>query len=162
MSRRRGTTFSYSTRHRWAYVPTLLFLVVLVLILAFNPGLIWPDIDADTRRTGLLLAGVLATGFAVALAARWASPFRFEVEDDALVAEPLLGPARRVPYWQIRDVVVLPKTFMRSVPEVVLQVEGGRPITIRTDLVEFPQLERALRRRLAPAVQARWKQARQA
>jgi hypothetical protein len=47
------------------------------------------------------------------------------------------------------------------VPEVLLQPESGRPITIRTDLVQYAQFERALRRRLPPAVQARWKEQRQ-
>jgi hypothetical protein len=162
MSQRRATTFSYSGRHRWAYVPTILFLLTLLVILALDPSLIWSDMDQDTRRNALLLAGALATGFAVALGARWSSPFSFEVTDQALVAAPLLGPARRVRYAQIRDVVVLPKTFMRGVPEVVLHVEGERPVTIRTDLIGFAQLEKSLRRRLAPAVQARWKQAREA
>jgi hypothetical protein len=46
------------------------------------------------------------------------------------------------------------------VPEVVLQVAGGRPVTIRTDVVEYQQLEKALRRRLTPDLQARWKEAR--
>jgi hypothetical protein len=161
MSRARSATFTYSARHRWAYVPTLLFLVVVLVILAVDPGLVWPDMDAGTRRSALLLLGGLATGFAVALGARWASPFRFELESDALLAVPLLGPARRVAYRQILDVVTLPKTFMRGVPEVVLQVEGGRPVTIRTDLVDYQQLEKALRKRLAPGVQARWKQVRQ-
>ena len=162
MSQRRATTFTFSGRHRWAYVPTILFLLVLLVILALDPSLIWSEMDQDTRRNALLLAGALATGFAVALGARWSSPFSFEVTDHALVAAPLLGPARRVPYALIRDVAVLPKTFMRGVPEVVLHVEGERPVTIRTDLIGFAQLERSLRKRLAPAVQARWKQAREA
>jgi hypothetical protein len=41
-------------------------------------------------------------------------------------------------------------------------VEGGRPITIRTDLVGYQKFEKGLRRRLAPGVQARWKEERQA
>ena len=55
---------------------------------------------------------------------------------------------------------ILHKTFMRSVPEVVLQVNAGRPVVIRTDINGYPQLERTLRRRLAPDLQARWKEAR--
>lgn len=161
MTRRRSATFAYSARHRWTYVPTLLFLLVVLVILAVDPSLIWSDMDASTRRSALLLAGGLATGFAVALGARWASPFTFELADDALAAEPLLGSARRVPYEQIRDVAMLPKTFLRGVPEVVLQPETGRPITIRTDLVQYAQFERALRKRLSPAVQARWKEKQQ-
>jgi len=42
----------------------------------------------------------------------------------------------------------------------VLQVDAGRPVVIRTDITAYAQLERALRRRLAPDLQARWKEAR--
>jgi hypothetical protein len=160
MNQRRPTSFTYSGRHRWAYVPTVLFLLVVAVILAADPTLIWPEIDADTRRNTLLLTGALAVGFAVALGARWASPFRFELANDALVARPLFGSERRVRYAEIADVIMLPKTFLRGVSEVVLRVENGRPITIRTDLIGYQQLEKGLRKRLAPAVQARWKEAR--
>lgn len=155
-----GNTFSYSARHRWAYVPTLLFLVVIVAILLIDPAVVWPNIDPGTRRTALVLAGGLALGFAAALVLRWASPFRFTVAEDAFVTTPLIGSARRVPYGDIRDLRILPKTFSRSVPEVELTVLDGRPISIRTDLPGYPQFERALRKRLAPAVQAKWKEER--
>lgn len=157
-----GSVYTYSGRHRWAYVPTLAFLLVILAILVIDPGLVSNNFFADpeTRRNAELLAAALAVGFGAALLARWASPFRFSVGADALEAAPLIGSPRRIPYADIRDVRVLPKTFMRSVPEVVLRVEGGRPLTIRTDVVGYPQLERALRRRLAPDVQARWKEER--
>jgi len=155
-----GSVYSYSGRHRWAYVPTVLFLLVILAILVIDPTLVWNDLDPNTRRAATLLAASLAIGFAAALLARWASPFRFSVGADALEVSPLIGSPRRVAYADIRDVSMLPKTFMRSVPEVLLRVEGGRPVTIRTDVVGYPQLERALRRRLAPDVQARWKEAR--
>jgi hypothetical protein len=162
MSQRKPTAFTYSGRHRWAYVPTVLFLLVVIAILALAPSLISSDLDETSRRNALLVAGALAIGFAVALGARWASPFSFELTNEGLVAGPLVGASRRVPYGDIRDVRMLTKTFMRGVPEVVLQVEGGRPIAIRTDLVGYRQFEKSLRRRLAPAVQARWKEERQA
>jgi hypothetical protein len=162
MTQRKPTTFTYPGRHRWAYLPTVLFLLVIIAILALDPSLIANDVDAVTRRNALLVAGALAIGFAVALGARWASPFSFELTDAALVAAPLVGTPRRVAYGDIRDVRMLPKTFMRGVPEVLLQVEGGRPIAIRTDLIDYQQFEKGLRRRLAPAVQARWKAERQA
>jgi hypothetical protein len=155
-----GSVFSYSARHRWAYVPTVLFLLVILAILVIDPSLVWNDLDPGTRRAATLLAAALATGFAAALLARWASPFRFSVGADALEAAPLIGSSRRVAYSDFRDVAILPKTFMRSVPEVVLQVNGGRPVVIRTDITDYPQLERHLRRRLAPDLQARWKEAR--
>jgi hypothetical protein len=155
-----GSVFSYSARHRWAYVPTVLFLLVILAILLIDPSLVWNDMDPGTRRTATLLAAALAIGFAAALLARWASPFRFSVGADALEVSPLIGSARRVSYADFRDVAILPKTFMRSVPEVVLQVNGARPVVIRTDITDFPQLERNLRRRLAPELQARWKDAR--
>lgn len=155
-----GSVFSYSGRHRWAYVPTLLFLLVILAILVIDPSIVWKDLDPATRRNATLLAAALAVGFAAALVARWASPFRFSLGADAFEAAPLIGSARRVAYSDIRDVSILPKTFMRSVPEVVLQVEGGRPVSIRTDVVGYPQLERALRRHLTPDLQAKWKDAR--
>jgi len=155
-----GSVFSYSARHRWAYVPTLLFLLVIFAILVVDPSLVWRDLDPSTRRAGILLAASLAIGFAVALLARWASPFRFSLGADALEVAPLIGSPRRVAYADVRDVRILPKTFMRSVPEVVLQVDAGRPVVIRTDITAYAQLERALRRRLAPDLQARWKEAR--
>jgi hypothetical protein len=156
-----GSVFTYSERHRWAYVPTLLFLLVILAILVIDPTLVWNNLDPGTRRAGTLLAATLVVGFGAALLARWASPFRFSVGADALEAAPIIGSPRRIPYTNFRDVRVLPKTFMRSVPEVVLRVEGGRPLTIRTDVVGYPQLERALRRRLAPDLQARWKEERE-
>jgi len=155
-----GSVYSYSGRHRWAYVPTVLFLLVILAILVIDPTLVWNDLDPSTRRAATLLAASLAVGFAAALLARWASPFRFSVGADALEVSPLIGSPRRVAYSDIRDVSILPKTFMRSVPEVLLRVDGGRPVTIRTDVVGYPQLERALRKRLAADVQARWKEAR--
>jgi hypothetical protein len=153
-------TFSYSTRHRWAYLPSLGFLVVILVILLTDPGLIWTNADPTTLRAATLLAAALAFGFAAAIAARWVAPFWFAVEGDALVARPLLGAPRRVRYSEITDVRVLPKTFMRGVPEVVLQTAQGRPIAIRTDIGHYDQLERALSRHLAPDLQARWKEAR--
>lgn len=159
---RSSSTFSYSGRHRWAYLPTLAFLLVLLVILVANPSLIWTNADAATLRTATLLVAALATGFAAALAARWASPFRFTVGNDALIAEPIIGSARRVAYGAIQDVTMLPKTFMRGVPEIVLRIDRGRPIAIRTDIGGYQQLERSLRRHLAPEVQARWKEARNA
>ena len=155
-----GSVFSYSARHRWAYVPTLLFLLVIFAILVVDPSLVWRDLDPSTRRAGILLAASLAIGFAVALLAHWATPFRFSLGADALEVAPLIGSPRRVAYADVRDVRILPKTFMRSVPEVVLQVDAGRPVVIRTDITAYAQLERALRRRLAPDLQARWKEAR--
>lgn len=159
---RQPSTYSYSARYRWAYLPTLGFLVVVLAILLIDPGLIWTNADPSTLRAATLLAGALAVGFAAAIAARWAAPFTFVVEADALVVKPLLGAALRVPYPEITDVRMLPKTFLRGVPEVVLVVERHRPIAIRTDIGNFAQFERALGKRLAPYVQARWKEARSA
>ena len=133
---------------------------MIFAILVVDPSLVWRDLDPSTRRAGILLAASLAIGFAVALLARWASPFRFSLGADALEVAPLIGSPRRVAYADVRDVRILPKTFMRSVPEVVLQVDAGRPVVIRTDITAYAQLERALRRRLAPDLQARWKEAR--
>ena len=161
MTRSTGASvFSYSARHRWAYVPTVLFLLVILAILVIDPTIVWKDLDPATRRNATLLAAALAVGFGAALLARWASPFHFRVEADALEVAPLIGSTRRVAYEDVADVSILPKTFMRSVPEVVLRVNRGRPVVIRTDITDYRQLERNLRRRLAPDLQARWKEAR--
>jgi hypothetical protein len=160
MTQAKTGTYSYSARYRWAYLPTLGFLLVVLVILLVDPSIIWKGIEPSTRRAATLLAGALSIGFAAAILVRWASPYRFVVAPDALVAQPILGPARRIPYEQVRDVQVLPTTFMRGVPEVLLRVESGRPVAIRTDIANYGQLERSLRRRLAPDVQARWKEAR--
>lgn len=159
---RQSSTYSYSARYRWAYLPTLGFLLVVLAILLADPGLIWTNADPSTLRAATLLAGALAVGFAAAIAARWAAPFTFVVETDALVAKPLLGSTQRLPYSQIRNVRILPKTFLRGVPELVLEVERHRPVAIRTDIANYAQLERALGKHLAPDVQARWKEARSA
>jgi len=153
-------TFSYSARYRWAYLPTLGFLVVITVILLVDPGVIWTNPDPATLRAATVLAASITVGFAAAIGARWAAPFSFSLENDALVARPLLGSSRRVPYAEITDVRVLRKTFLRGVPEVVLHVEHGRPIAIRTDIDHYQQLERALGRHLAPNLLARWKEAR--
>ena len=155
-----ASVFSYSARHRWAYVPTVLFLLVILAILLIVPTIIWKDLDPATRRNATLLAAALAVGFAAALLARWASPFHFRVDADALEVAPLIGSTRRVAYGDVTDVAILPKTFMRSVPEVMLRINRGRPVVIRTDITGYKQLERNLRRRLAPDLQARWKEAR--
>jgi len=161
MSRERtASVFSYSARHRWAYVPTVLFLVVIFGILVINPSLVWNDLDPGTRRNATLLAAALAIGFTAALLARWASPFRFSIGAETLEVAPIIGSPRRIAYADFRDVTILPKTFMRSVPEVVLRVDQGRPVVIRTDITDYPQLERTLRRRLSSELQARWKEAR--
>ena len=54
------------------------------------------------------------------------------------------------PVWNRRIGLVL----------LVLRVNRGRPVVIRTDITDYRQFERTLRRRLAPDLQARWKEAR--
>ena len=51
-----ASVFSYSARHRWAYVPTVLFLLVILAILLIDPTIIWKDLDPATRRNATLLA----------------------------------------------------------------------------------------------------------
>jgi hypothetical protein len=163
MTRGRSTvTFRYSPRHRWAYVPTLGFMLVILAILLIDPGIIWSNPEPTTLRAATLLAAALAFGFAVAIGARWAAPAAFAVEGDALVATPLLGSPIRIPYSTIVDIRILPKTFMRGVPELVLQIDRRRPIAVRTDLGGYQQFEKALNRHLTPEIQARWKAARSA
>jgi hypothetical protein len=158
----RSTTFGYSPRHRWAYLPTALFLAVVFAILAIDPSLVWSDLDPRTREAALILAGALAVGFAVALIDRWLSPFWFSCEPDALVARPLLGAARRVPWTDVTAVNERPKSFFRGTPELEVRFGTGRtrPLVVRHDLTGYDRFEKLLRRHLPAEVQARWKEAR--
>ena len=77
-------SFSYGRRHRWAFLPTIGFLVVVFVILLLDPSLLWEGgVDERTRQTGLFLSGGLAIGFAVALVVRWSEPFRITLEADS-------------------------------------------------------------------------------
>ncbi len=152
-------TFVYGRRRRWAFLPTSAFFLVLLLVLALDPTLLWSEgIDAETQRAAVLLCGMLAVGFAVALLARWTEPFCVTLEPDAFVARPLLGSPVRVPYDRIARVVERPPNFIRGHVELELRtIDRRRPLYIHGDIGDFPRLARLLRSRVPAAVRAEWK-----
>ncbi len=156
----RVPTFSYGQRHRYAFLPTMLFLVVVFAILLLDPSLLWTGtVDERTRQAGLLISGALAVGFAVALVVRWTEPFRISLETDALVAAPLIGSTVRVPYDSIVRVVERPRNFLRGHVELDVRASGRRrPLYIRGTIKDYPRLARLLRNRVPPAVRSEWKE----
>lgn len=156
----RTPTFSYGRRHRYAFMPTTGFLVVVFAILLLDPSLLWTGgVDERTRQAGLILSGALAVGFAVALLARWSEPFRISLEPDALVAKPLIGSTARVPYDRIVRVAERPRTFLRGHVELDVRAAGRRrPLYIRSTISDYARLTRLLRNRVPPAVRAEWKE----
>ncbi len=157
----RNHTFTYGQRQRYAFIPTIAFLVVVFAILAFEPSLLWTGgVDEQTQRIGLLLSGGLAIVFAVMLVARWTEPFELTLEPDALVARPLLGSTVRVPYGSIASVAERPRTFMRGSVELDVRVTGRRqPLYIHGTISDYPRLSRLLRSRVPPSVRSQWKEA---
>lgn len=156
----RTPTFTYGQRHRYAYLPTLGFLVVVFAILLLDPSLLWAGVvDERTRQAGLILSGALAVGFAAALLTRWSEPFRISLEPDALVATPLIGSTARIPYDRIVRVGERPPTFLRGHVELDIRAAGRRrPLYIRGSISDYTRLTRLLRNRVPPAVRAEWKE----
>ncbi len=161
MARKNGIqTFTYGPRQRFAFLPTFAFLVVVFAILALDPSLLWSTtVDESTRQAGLIISGVLAVGFAVALVARWLEPFRMELGADDLVATPLLGRAIRIPYAAILRVVERPRSFMRGNVELEIAVrDRRRPLRVRSSIQEYPRFVKLLRVRVPPTVRSEWKE----
>ena len=156
----RTPTFSYGRRHRYAFLPTVGFLVVVFAILLLDPSLLWAGVvDERTRQAGLILSGALAVGFAAALLARWIEPFRISLETDALVATPLIGSTTRIPYDRIARVAERPPTFLRGHVELDIRATGHRrPLYIRSTISDYARLTRLLRNRVPPAVRSEWKE----
>lgn len=160
----RAPTFSYGQRHRYAFLPTTGFLVVVFAILLLDPSLLWTGVvDGPTRQAGLVLSGTLAVGFAAALVARWIEPFRISLEPEALVATPLIGSTVRVPYESIVRVAERPRTFMRGHVELDVRATGRRrPLYIRSTIKDYARLTRLLRNRVPPAIRSEWKEVKDA
>jgi hypothetical protein len=144
-------TFTHSNRQLWALAPTALFLVVVFLILWLQPTLIWTrGIDSVTRSSAMILAAALALFVSFGVLQRWLSPFEIRLERDQLVARPLLGPARRVPYSQIVELAERPRSFFRHAPELELRLRGAPRLVISGDIKGYDQLQRTLRHRVRP------------
>ena len=121
----RTPTFTYGLRHRYAFLPTIGFLVVVFAILLLDPSLLWTGVvDERSHQAGLILSATLAVGFAAALVARWTEPFRISLAHDALVATPLIGSTVRVPYDRIVRVAERPRTFLRGHVELDVRAAG--------------------------------------
>lgn len=158
----RAHVFSYGPRHRYAYLPTIGFLVVVFAILFLDPSLLWTGgVDEQTRRIGLIMSGVLAVGFAVALVARWSEPFQVSLEADGLVARPLLGPTVRIPYASVARVMERPRSFLRSHVELEIRAaDRRRPLYVRGSIGEYARLTKLLRQRVPPPVRSEWREGR--
>jgi len=156
----RTPTFTYGLRHRYAFLPTIGFLIVVFAILLLDPSLLWTGVvDERSHQAGLILSATLAVGFAAALVARWTEPFRISLAPDALVATPLIGSTVRVPYDRIVRVAERPRTFLRGHVELDVRAAGRRrPVYIRSTISDYARLTRLLRNRVPPAVRSEWKE----
>lgn len=154
----RVRTFTYSARQRWAWIPTIAFLVVLFVVLAVRPELIWERsrIDEQTRNAAMLLAGALAVALSAGLVMRWLEPFWVSVDPDALVGRPVIGGERRIAYDAIDSVIERPKTFMRGSVELVVHAPGARPFLVHATIRDYGDLVRLLRARVRPEVREAW------
>jgi hypothetical protein len=150
--------FSYTSRHRWAFLPTIAFLLFLLLALWLRPELLWGgEVDERTRSGGMLLAGTGVLFLGAALARRLATePHTVELERDAMVLWPLVGGARRVPYEGIESAEERTRPGLRGSVELELRTATWRRLVIRGDISDYPRLRRLLLERLPPAARERW------
>lgn len=156
----RVRTFTYSARQRWAWIPTIAFLVFLFAVLAVRPELVWEQsrIDEQTRSAAMLLAGALAIALTAGLVMRWLEPFWIAVDPDALVGRPLIGGERRIAYDAIDRVDERPKTFMRGNVELVVHAPGARPFLVHGNIRDYGDLVRLLRARVRAEVREAWQE----
>jgi hypothetical protein len=152
------TKFSYSSRHRWAFLPTMVFFLFLLLSLWLKPDLLWgSDIDPRTRSAGMLLAGVGVVFLGGGLVRRFMTePHVVELQRDAMVLWTLLGQARRVPYEEIESAEERTRPALRGSVELELRTAPWRRIVIRGDISNYARLRRLLLERLPPGARERW------
>lgn len=155
----RVRTFSYSARQRWAWIPTIGFLVFLFALFALRPDLIWEHgVDERARSAAMLLAAALAVALAGGLLLRWIEPFTISFDPDALVGRPVIGGERRIAYDAIDRVIVRPKTFLRGTVELVVHAPGARPFMVHGNIRDYADLVRLLRARVRPEVREAWQE----
>jgi hypothetical protein len=152
------TRFSYSPRHRWAFLPTIAFFVFLLLSLWLRPSLLWGgEVDERTRTAGMLLSGVGVIFLGVALVRRFMTePHVVELQRNAMVLWPLLGKPRRVPYEDIESAEERTRPGLRGSVELELRTKPWRRIVIRGDIGDYPRLRRLVLERLPPVARERW------
>jgi hypothetical protein len=150
--------FSYTSRHRWAFLPTIAFFLFLLLSLWLRPELLWGgEVDERTRTAGMLLAGTAVLFLGAALVRRLTTePHVVELERDAMVLWPLLGGARRVPYDGIESAEERSRPGLRGSVELELRTSVWRRLIIRGDIGDYARLRRLLLERLPPAARERW------
>lgn len=164
-SRRRRTSgkegraterFSRPARAAWTPLPMLIFLAVLSTLVWLAPGLLWHSAPAGaTPHTIALLCAGLAALVGFGLVRRWLTPNRVVLEAEQLVATPLLGPARRVPYADVTGVDERPPGFFRGSGELEISVRTGPPLHLDGDIQDHDRLLNALRARTARHPQER-------
>jgi hypothetical protein len=160
MRRNAPLSFEYGKRQRYAYLPTVSFLVVLFLILLVDPSLLWANrVNAQARVVALAIDGAMALVLAGAVVLRWTEPYRFDAESEVLLGYRMIGPIIRVPYNSISSVTERPRTFMRSQAELEISIEGMRGrMRIRDSLKGYPRFAKLLRRRVSRQVRAGWQE----
>jgi hypothetical protein len=150
--------FSYTSRHRWAFLPTIAFFLFLLLSLWLRPELLWGgEVDERTRTAGMLLAGTAVLFLGAAVVRRLTTePHAVELEREAMVLWPLVGGARRVPYERIESAEERTRPGLRGSVELELRTSVWRRLVIRGDISEYPRLRRLLLERLPPGARERW------
>ncbi|HYM96961.1 MAG TPA: hypothetical protein VET26_06660 [Candidatus Sulfotelmatobacter sp.] len=149
--------FTYSARQRWAFLPTIAFLIVVALILWLRPRLIFTHgFNPAARNAAIALAALFAVWLGAAVLDRWLQPFSVALEADAIALRPLLGAERRIPYEQIAGVVERPATFFRHARELEIRLASSGRVLIRGDIGDYAGLVRTLRHRVPRSVAAGW------
>lgn len=152
--------FTYPGRQRWAYVPTIAFLVVIALILWLSPGLIFArGMNPPGRNAAIALALLFAVFLGASVLDRWLQPFSVILDGQAMTVRPLLRSERRVAYEQITGVIERGATFFRHVPELEIRLSGAARLVIRGDISDYADLVRALRQRVPRSVASAWVEA---
>lgn len=152
--------FSYSPRHRWAFVPTIAFFLFLLLSLWLAPELLWGgDVDARTRGAGIMFTAAGSIVLGGLFLRRWRTePHVVEFQRDAMVLWPILGPPRRVPYDDIESAGERTRQFLRGSVELELRASAWRRIVIRGDIGNYERLRRLLLERLPPDTREGWRE----
>jgi hypothetical protein len=150
--------FSYTSRHRWAYLPTIAFFLFLLLALWLKPDLLWGgEVDPRTRNAGMLLSGTAVILLAGAFLRRiWTEPHIVEFEPDAMVLQPIVGQPRRVAYTEIESAAERKRPALRGAVELELRTNRRQRIVIRGEISDYPRLRRLLLERLPVGTRDRW------
>lgn len=152
--------FSYTSRHRWAYLPTMAFFLFLLLSLWLKPELLWGgEVDARTRNAGMLLSGTALVLLGAAFLHRVRTePHVVEFEREFMVLHPIFGQVRRVPFSEIEHGGERTRPALRGGVEMELRTTNRRRIVIRGEIADYPRLRRLLLERLPAETRDAWKE----